>query len=45
LKKTKGVWNGDAEIVQNPLFWATFWGIFGIFIGRKGSPNGKYGKN
>jgi hypothetical protein len=27
LNKFYGDWNGDAEIGQNPLFWATFWGF------------------
>jgi len=27
LNKSYGDWNGDIEIGQNPLFWATFWGF------------------
>jgi hypothetical protein len=36
LNKSKGVWNGDAEIGQNPLFWATFWGFLGFSEEEKG---------
>jgi hypothetical protein len=30
LNRILGVWKGDVEIDQNPLFHTTFWGFFGF---------------
>jgi hypothetical protein len=36
LARFQGVWNGDAETCQNPLFQATFWGFLGFSEEEKG---------